>query len=182
MVKKDQKDANAQGVSNIAAKNNEVINVKPQIVVTTPPQKTEEVKTEEPKKERKYRGIIPTEKDTQFYDFQVGQRVSFIEATNAQRLFGWIVMNRIVPKNGRSASLIQIDTGVNGKAKRIEVYTTRLTLEKEQSVNPFLKPATEEKKPEIAVATTEVKPTEVKPAEVKPAVATTKPASAKPKK
>ena len=166
MVKKDQKDANAQGVSNVAEKREEVINVKPQIVVTTPPQKTEEVKTEEPNKERKPRGIQPNENDAKFFGYKVGDRVSYVEASNAQRVFGWVVANRIVPKSGRSGSTIQIDTGVNGKSKRIEVYTTRLTLEKEQSVNPFIKTAK----------------TEEKPAEVKPSVATTKPASAKPKK
>ena len=165
MGAKIQKDANAQGASNVAENVN--VNVKPSVVVSATPKPEETVKTEEtvntevnqvveattPKepKERKYRGILPNENDEKHFEYKVGDRVSYIVTLGGQRVYGWVTNLRTVPKNGRSAAVVQIDLGQPVSYKRLEVYTTRLTKE-DSKPNPFVKKQEEPKTAEVVIA------------------------------
>jgi hypothetical protein len=171
MGKKTTKDANAQGVSNIAENQTAIVNVKPQMVVSTTPKtdapvkeevKVEDATTPQEPKERKYRGILPTENEAEHYGYKVGDRVSYIVTQGGHRVYGWVTNLRLVSKNGRSCAVVQIDLNQPVSYKRLEVYTTRLTKE-DSTPNPFAK----KPKEEVAVATAEVKPAT---AEVKPAI------------
>lgn len=166
MGKKTTKDANAQGVSNIAeTKENASVNVKPQIVVSQNPQTTQTEVTETEKKERKPRGIKPSDADSNNFGLQVGDRVSYIEKSKGAKLFGWVESFYVCRKSGRSATNVRLEANSPVNYKRIGVYTVRLTKEEQQIPNPFVKTA-EEKKEKVLTATAEVKPAT---AEVKPA-------------
>lgn len=122
-----------------------VTEVKPANNVKT----TNVVKTQAPApapqtETKKPRGVQITEQDKVHFGFKVGDRVSYVEATKGQKLFGWVINQRFCTKSGRSATTIQLEENAPVKYKRIEIYTTRMQKE-----------AQKPRKTEVAVANTQ---------------------------
>ncbi len=123
--------------------------VKPANVKTT-----NVVTTVQPTEEKKPRGVQITEEDQKHFGYNVGDRVSYVEATKGQRLFGYVTGQYFCKKNGRSATHVEMEENQPVKYKRIAVYTIRLQKEpnKPKAVVVKTEPAT------VVTNVAEVKP------------------------